>query len=219
MTTQRFVTHKDHIEGSPTNGRWILLDKEGTQKNGPQGYDYYLIDGNRISSPKWDDTYKIKTELNRRNDETRLPDGDSPPFRPRTPRPKRPRLRTPRPRPRLRRPRLRRRRRRRRPDRGDQDGGDSQDSEDSTDHPLTPTRKGRTHLPFRTTQGRRWYNDPSHAEPRDSDSNRAAGREWGGDGADPPTAVVAVALIVPRLPCSFFVRVHPRTSTTPAETQ
>jgi outer membrane biosynthesis protein TonB len=75
MTTQRFVTHKDHIEGSPTNGRWILLDKEGTQKNGPQGYDYYLIDGNRISSPKWDDTYKIKTELNRRNDETRLPDG------------------------------------------------------------------------------------------------------------------------------------------------
>jgi cobalamin biosynthesis protein CobT len=75
MTTQRFVTHKDHIEGSPTNGRWILLDKEGTQKNGPQGYDYYLIDGNRISSPKWDDTYKIKTELNRRNDENRLPDG------------------------------------------------------------------------------------------------------------------------------------------------
>lgn len=75
MTTQRFVTHKDHIEGSPTINRWTLLDKEGETKTGPNGYDYYLIDGNRISSPKWDDVYKIKTELNRRNDENRLPDG------------------------------------------------------------------------------------------------------------------------------------------------
>jgi hypothetical protein len=72
--TKRFVTHKDHIEGSPTINRWILLDKEGETKTGPNGYDYYLIDGNRISHPRWDRIYPLILDLNERNDRERLPD-------------------------------------------------------------------------------------------------------------------------------------------------
>jgi hypothetical protein len=72
--TKRFVTHKDHIDGSPTKDRWTLLDKEGEDKTGPNGYTYYLIDGNRISHPRWDRIYPLILDLNERNDRERLPD-------------------------------------------------------------------------------------------------------------------------------------------------